>query len=152
MYATFFFYHCSMLVPWGELHIIKLHTLFFTCICTFNWQCLNLLCFNMYHILCREGKKKQNCKCVRYSVNNECRVLLVATRDIAKGERLYYDYNGYEHEYPTEHFLWDIITDIGDSRLTILGSWDVILGLRGFFFIIFHYLLVLPWTINCNLM
>ncbi|KAL6225411.1 hypothetical protein ACLB2K_004261 [Fragaria x ananassa] len=52
-----------------------------------------------------EGKKKQNCKCVRYSVNDECRVLLVATRDIAKGERLYYDYNGYEHEYPTEHFV-----------------------------------------------
>ena len=56
-------------------------------------------------ILCREGKKKQNCKCVRYSVNGECRVLLVATRDIAKGERLYYDYNGYEHEYPTHHFV-----------------------------------------------
>ncbi|MBA0678101.1 hypothetical protein Goari_019463, partial [Gossypium aridum] len=52
-----------------------------------------------------EGKKKQNCKCVRYSVNGECRVLLVATRDIAKGERLYYDYNGYEHEYPTHHFM-----------------------------------------------
>ncbi|CAG7911628.1 unnamed protein product [Brassica rapa] len=53
----------------------------------------------------RFGKKKQNCKCVRYSVNGECRVLLVATRDIAKGERLYYDYNGYEHEYPTHLFL-----------------------------------------------
>ncbi|XVF61107.1 hypothetical protein PTKIN_Ptkin08bG0102400 [Pterospermum kingtungense] len=52
-----------------------------------------------------EGKKKQNCKCVRYSVNGECRVLLVATRDIPKGERLYYDYNGYEHEYPTHHFV-----------------------------------------------
>ncbi|XP_039063131.1 probable Histone-lysine N-methyltransferase ATXR5 [Hibiscus syriacus] len=52
-----------------------------------------------------EGKKKQNCKCVRYGVNGECRVLLVATRDIAKGERLYYDYNGYEHEYPTHHFV-----------------------------------------------
>ncbi|CAN8298907.1 unnamed protein product [Cochlearia groenlandica] len=53
----------------------------------------------------RFSKKKQNCKCVRYSVNGECRVLLVATRDISKGERLYYDYNGYEHEYPTHHFL-----------------------------------------------
>ncbi|KAD7478373.1 hypothetical protein R6Q59_007832 [Mikania micrantha] len=52
-----------------------------------------------------ESKKKQNLKCVRYSVNGECRVLLVATRDIAKGERLYYDYNGYEHEYPTHHFV-----------------------------------------------
>lgn len=52
-----------------------------------------------------DGKKKQNCKCVRYSVNGECRVILVATRDIAKGEKLYYDYNGYEHEYPTHHFV-----------------------------------------------
>ncbi|KAJ8551558.1 hypothetical protein K7X08_021573 [Anisodus acutangulus] len=52
-----------------------------------------------------EGKKKQNLKCVRYSVNGACRVILVAGRDIAKGERLYYDYNGYEHEYPTHHFI-----------------------------------------------
>ncbi|CDP05029.1 unnamed protein product [Coffea canephora] len=52
-----------------------------------------------------DGKKKQNVKCVRYDVNGECRVLLIASRDIAKGERLYYDYNGYEHEYPTEHFV-----------------------------------------------
>lgn len=44
-------------------------------------------------------------KCVRYSVEGECVVLLVATRDIAKGERLYYDYNGYEHEYPTHNFV-----------------------------------------------
>lgn len=52
-----------------------------------------------------EGKKKQNLKCVRYDVNGECRVLLVANRDIRKGERLYYDYNGLENEYPTEHFV-----------------------------------------------
>ncbi|KAJ4952645.1 hypothetical protein NE237_029477 [Protea cynaroides] len=52
-----------------------------------------------------EGRKKQNLKCVRYNVSGECRVLLVAIRDIAKGERLYYDYNGYEHEYPTHHFV-----------------------------------------------
>ncbi|PIN20600.1 Histone-lysine N-methyltransferase [Handroanthus impetiginosus] len=52
-----------------------------------------------------EGRKKQNVKCVRYNINGECRVLLVATRDIAKGERLYYDYNGYEHEYPTHNFV-----------------------------------------------
>ncbi|KAL7106863.1 hypothetical protein ACP275_06G019200 [Erythranthe tilingii] len=51
------------------------------------------------------GKKKQNVKCVRYNVNGECRVLLIANRDIRKGERLYYDYNGYENEYPTEHFV-----------------------------------------------
>jgi SET domain-containing protein len=42
---------------------------------------------------------------VRYDVNGECRVILVATRDVAKGERLYYDYNGHEHEYPTQHFV-----------------------------------------------
>ncbi|EEF43374.1 Histone-lysine N-methyltransferase ATXR6, putative [Ricinus communis] len=52
-----------------------------------------------------DGKKKQNLKCVRFNVNGECRVLLIANRDIKKGERLYYDYNGYEHEYPTEHFV-----------------------------------------------
>ncbi|KAK8480864.1 hypothetical protein V6N13_108683 [Hibiscus sabdariffa] len=52
-----------------------------------------------------DGRKKQNLKCVRYDVNGECRVLLIANRDIRKGERLYYDYNGYEHEYPTEHFV-----------------------------------------------
>ncbi|KAL0321573.1 UNVERIFIED_CONTAM: Histone-lysine N-methyltransferase ATXR6 [Sesamum calycinum] len=51
------------------------------------------------------GKKKQNVKCVRFNVNGECRVLLIASRDIRKGERLYYDYNGYENEYPTEHFV-----------------------------------------------
>ncbi|KHN31131.1 Histone-lysine N-methyltransferase ATXR5-like protein, partial [Glycine soja] len=53
----------------------------------------------------QEGRKKQNCKCVRYNVNGECRVFLVATRDISKGERLYYDYNGHEYEYPTHHFV-----------------------------------------------
>ncbi|KAK4489754.1 hypothetical protein RD792_000391 [Penstemon davidsonii] len=52
-----------------------------------------------------EGKKKRNVKCVRFDVNGECRVLLIASRDIKKGERLYYDYNGYENEYPTEHFV-----------------------------------------------
>ncbi|KAL7201368.1 hypothetical protein ACSBR1_033131 [Camellia fascicularis] len=53
-----------------------------------------------------EGRKKQNLKFVRYSVNGECQVVLVATCDIAKGERLYYyDYNGYEHEYTTHHFV-----------------------------------------------
>ncbi|BFG23549.1 hypothetical protein CerSpe_098230 [Prunus speciosa] len=52
-----------------------------------------------------DGRKKQNLKCVRYDVNGESRVLLIANRDIPKGERLYYDYNGYENEYPTEHFV-----------------------------------------------
>ncbi|KAL5228371.1 hypothetical protein ABZP36_016636 [Zizania latifolia] len=52
-----------------------------------------------------DGKKKQNIKCVRYDIDGESHVLLVACRDIACGERLYYDYNGYEHEYPTHHFI-----------------------------------------------
>ncbi|KAI3808762.1 hypothetical protein L1987_24723 [Smallanthus sonchifolius] len=52
-----------------------------------------------------EGKKKQNLKCVRFDVDGEARVLLIANRDISKGDRLYYDYNAYEHEYPTEHFV-----------------------------------------------
>ncbi|OIW21836.1 hypothetical protein TanjilG_12887 [Lupinus angustifolius] len=52
-----------------------------------------------------EGKKKQNLKCVRFDVNGECRALLISNRDITKGERLYYNYNGHEHEYPTEHFV-----------------------------------------------
>ncbi|CAA7399812.1 unnamed protein product [Spirodela intermedia] len=51
------------------------------------------------------GKKKQNLKCVRFNVGGEGRVLLIAIRDISRGERLYYDYNGYEKEYPTEHFF-----------------------------------------------
>ncbi|OEL21161.1 putative Histone-lysine N-methyltransferase ATXR5 [Dichanthelium oligosanthes] len=52
-----------------------------------------------------DGKKKQNVKCVRYDIDGESHVLLVACRDIACGEKLYYDYNGYEHAYPTHHFL-----------------------------------------------
>nr|CAB3475547.1 unnamed protein product [Digitaria exilis] len=52
-----------------------------------------------------DGKKKQNVKCVRYDIDGESHVLLVACRDIACGEKLYYDYNGYEHAYPTQHFL-----------------------------------------------
>ncbi|CAA6663352.1 unnamed protein product [Spirodela intermedia] len=50
-------------------------------------------------------QKKQNLKCVRFNVGGEGRVLLIAIRDISRGERLYYDYNGYEKEYPTEHFF-----------------------------------------------
>ncbi|CAD6227033.1 unnamed protein product [Miscanthus lutarioriparius] len=53
----------------------------------------------------QDGKKKQNVKCVRYDIDVESHVLSVACRDIACGEKLYYDYNGYEHAYPTHHFL-----------------------------------------------
>ncbi|KAA8549787.1 hypothetical protein F0562_001471 [Nyssa sinensis] len=45
----------------------------------------NIACFiNGINNHTSEGKKKQNLKCVRYRVNGECRVFLVATRDIAK--------------------------------------------------------------------
>ncbi|XP_051152693.1 probable Histone-lysine N-methyltransferase ATXR5 [Andrographis paniculata] len=53
----------------------------------------------------RESKKKVNIKCLRYDVYGECRVILVAARDIAKGERLYYGYNGHKHTYPTHNFF-----------------------------------------------
>ncbi|KAG0571258.1 hypothetical protein KC19_VG001000 [Ceratodon purpureus] len=52
-----------------------------------------------------EGRKKQNVRCVRYNIDGEARAILVAIRDIPEGERLYYDYNAYRTEYPTEHFV-----------------------------------------------
>ncbi|CAI5989224.1 unnamed protein product [Closterium sp. NIES-64] len=52
----------------------------------------------------KEGRRKINLRCVRFSVKGEARALLIATRRIAKGERLYYDYNRLVHEYPTMHF------------------------------------------------
>ncbi|XP_024364099.1 histone-lysine N-methyltransferase ATXR6 [Physcomitrium patens] len=52
-----------------------------------------------------EGRKKQNVRCVRYNIDGEARAILVAIRDIPKGERLYYDYNAYQTEYPTKHFV-----------------------------------------------
>eukprot|EP00249_Psilotum_nudum_P009468 c21955_g1_i3 orf=342-1568(-) len=52
-----------------------------------------------------EGRKKQNLRCVRFDINGQVRVLLVAIRDISKGERLHYDYNAFQKEYPTHHFV-----------------------------------------------
>ncbi|KAF8711398.1 hypothetical protein HU200_029429 [Digitaria exilis] len=49
--------------------------------------------------------KKQNIKCVRYEIDGESHVLLVACCDIASGQRLYCDYNGYKNVYPTHHFV-----------------------------------------------
>ncbi|EYU28238.1 hypothetical protein MIMGU_mgv11b022679mg, partial [Erythranthe guttata] len=51
-----------------------------------------------------KGRKKQNIKFVRFTVDKECVVLLVANRDISKGERLHYDYYACEYEYPTHYF------------------------------------------------
>jgi hypothetical protein len=123
----------------SELHRIKLSS-FLMLRFPFELRLLTSPVLKMNPILCREGRKKQNCKCVRYSVNGECRVFLVATRDIAKGERLYYDYNGYEHEYPTHHFVWDIIQMLLSNN-PILHKWDVILDPnRSFSFAIFSKL------------
>ncbi|GAU38097.1 hypothetical protein TSUD_318910 [Trifolium subterraneum] len=52
-----------------------------------------------------EGKKKQNSKFVRYAVDGECRVFLVAIRNIFEGEKLYCNYNGHENKYPTDNFV-----------------------------------------------
>lgn len=79
--------------------------------------------FSNYAVWYREGRKKQNLKCVRYNVDGECRVILVANRDIPKGERLYYDYNGYEHEYPTEHFVWAFFFD--DLLIYVTDAIDI---------------------------
>jgi hypothetical protein len=53
----------------------------------------------------RNGKKKQNVKCVRYDIDGESHVLLVACRDIASGEKLYCDYNEAGYAYPTHNFI-----------------------------------------------
>ncbi|KAG0530850.1 hypothetical protein BDA96_05G222600 [Sorghum bicolor] len=52
-----------------------------------------------------DGKKKQNVKCVRYDIDGESHVLLVACRNIVCGDKLYCNYNGYENAYPTNHFV-----------------------------------------------
>lgn len=43
---------------------------------------------------------------MRYSINGEVWVFIVVIRDILKGERFYYDYNGYEYVYFIYYFLW----------------------------------------------
>ena len=54
--------------------------------------------------VCRDGRKKINVRCIRYNINGEARAFIIAIRDIRKGERLYYDYNGMLNNYPTDHF------------------------------------------------
>ena len=51
-------------------------------------------------------KRKQNVYSIRLSIDGTVHILLLALRNIKKGEVLYYDYNagGYD-EYPTEHFV-----------------------------------------------
>uniref|UniRef100_M8D415 SET domain-containing protein n=1 Tax=Aegilops tauschii TaxID=37682 RepID=M8D415_AEGTA len=48
---------------------------------------------------CSDGNNKQNIKCVRNDMDGECHVLLVTCRDIYRGEKLYYDYNGHDYMY-----------------------------------------------------
>lgn len=101
----------------------------------------------------REGKKKQNVKCVRFDVNGEARVLLIASRDIQKGERLYYDYNGYEHEYPTQHFVWPCLCC---SYVHLKSFWVTYAvtctnaNYVEFFTIIYNYTSVKQQTVFCS--
>ncbi|CAI9767733.1 unnamed protein product [Fraxinus pennsylvanica] len=69
-----------------------------------------------------DGKKKQNVKCVRFNVNGSCRVLLIASR--GKGERLYYDYNGYENEYPTDCIMTTMDMTTMDMRCKWLRAFN----------------------------
>ena len=46
-----------------------------------------------------ELRAKQNVKAVRFEVGGQARVLLVALRRIAEGERLYYNYNEERKDY-----------------------------------------------------
>ncbi|XP_074378751.1 putative Histone-lysine N-methyltransferase ATXR5 [Apium graveolens] len=52
-----------------------------------------------------EGRKKKNLKSVRYNVRGKCHVYLIALRNIKKGERLCYDYNGQDNGYDTQYFI-----------------------------------------------
>ena len=51
-------------------------------------------------------KKKQNVNSIRLSIDGSVHILLIAKRNIKKGEILYYDYNagGYD-SYPTQDFV-----------------------------------------------
>ncbi|KAK8799583.1 hypothetical protein WA158_006131 [Blastocystis sp. Blastoise] len=53
----------------------------------------------------KSSKKQQNVYSMRYAINGEIHLLLLAKRKITKGEVLYYDYNGYKYQYPTDHFV-----------------------------------------------
>ncbi len=53
----------------------------------------------------REGKKKQNLRCVQYDVDGEALVFLIAIWDIHQGEHLYYNYNAFQKEYPSQYFV-----------------------------------------------
>lgn len=50
-------------------------------------------------------KKKQNVYSYRMSINGSVHILLVAMRNIKKGEILYYNYNGVYNGYPTQYFV-----------------------------------------------
>ena len=52
----------------------------------------------------QSGRKKQNVRSIRFRVHGEMRVFLFASRDIRRGEQLYYDYNAQYDRYPTSHF------------------------------------------------
>lgn len=51
-----------------------------------------------------DAHKVQNVRSIRFVLDGEFRVFLFADRNIRKGERLTYDYNGHGVLYPTSHF------------------------------------------------
>eukprot|EP00940_MAST-03C_sp_MAST-3C-sp2_P000565 g565.t1 len=54
---------------------------------------------------CEKSKRKQNVRSARFAIDGKAHVLLFAARNIAKGERLHYDYNALDKTgYPTGHF------------------------------------------------
>ena len=53
---------------------------------------------------------------MRYDIDEEIYVLLVACRDIACDEKLYCDYNAKENAYPAHHFLQLNTNEVGQNR------------------------------------
>lgn len=51
-----------------------------------------------------ESFKKINVNSIKMNINNEAHIILYASRNIKKGEILYYDYNRGGYEYPTDKF------------------------------------------------
>jgi [histone H3]-lysine27 N-methyltransferase len=49
--------------------------------------------------------KLENVKCMRFSYKGRVRLLLYTSKPIQAGETLYFNYNGSNYEYPTDHFV-----------------------------------------------
>lgn len=53
----------------------------------------------------QESMKKVNVYSAKVNIDGKVRILLYASRNIRKGETLYYDYNRGGYDYPTNHFV-----------------------------------------------